>query len=597
MKKLLQTIVLTLCIAFISHAQNTQSNFINYQGVANDASGNAIANTAINLQIALKFGAETATASYIETHNPTTDANGLFNIKIGNGTLVSGVYDSSEFGTDASYITVSLNGAVVGTTELNAVPYALSSGDNFWKSTGGGTFIETLNSINGILVRGRISCIGDLVVNSLNLGFDTRLPVIDEFSRDGTFSDNSDTALPTEQAIKTYVDNSIGALNTVSSIDDLSDARQFGTSLYIGPFAGENATGTAAGFANTAIGFNSLSGNTTGESNTTVGREAMQDNTTGQQNVSIGAFSAKENTTGSSNVAIGFSTMTDNLTGSQNVAIGDDALNSNASGNGNVALGYEAGFSETGSYKLYIDNSSTTSPLIYGEFDNNILRMNGTTEVRSFSSPTTADLILGGTANSTTGDDGIITSDPDYAGSDIFLRSYDAVVMQLDFDDNETGEFDVNNGAGTNIFKLRETGNLTISGSLTQNSDRRLKKDIETLPYGLNEILQLAPKSYNWKDRVQDHKSLGLIAQEVQTVIAGLVTAKDDEQQTLGVNYIELIPVLINAIKEQQEQIESLQAGHTSKDTAMAQILQRLNTLEANADKNTPTATYNAVKR
>lgn len=578
MKKLLQTIVLTLCIAFISHSQNTQSNFINYQGVANDASGNAIANTAINLQIALKFGAETAIASYIENHIPTTDANGLFNIKIGNGTLVSGVYDSSEFGTDASYITVSLNGAVVGTTELNAVPYALSSGDNFWKSTGGGTFIETLNSINGILVRGRISCIGDLVVNSLNLGFDTRLPVIDEFSRDGTFSDNSDTALPTEQAIKTYVDTSIGALNTVSSIDDLSNGKTTSSSIFLGDDAG--FTETASNNGNVGIGENSLRLNTSGDRNVALGLQSLNDNTTGRANVALGSFALLNNTTGSRNTAVGVT-----------------ALGNNPNGSDNVAIGYTAGVNSSGSNKLYIENSNSNDPLIYGEFDNNILRMNGTTEVRSFSSPTTADLILGGTANTTTGDDGIITSDPDYAGSDIFLRSYDAVVMQLDFDDNETGEFDVNNGAGTNIFKLRETGNLTISGSLTQNSDRRLKKDIETLPYGLNEVLQLAPKSYNWKDRVQDHKSLGLIAQEVQTVIAGLVTAKDDEQQTLGVNYIELIPVLINAIKEQQEQIESLQAVHTSKDTAMALILKRLNALEANADKNTPIATYKVAKR
>lgn len=53
----------------------------------------------------------------------------------------------------------------------------------------------------------------------------------------------------------------------------------------------------------------------------------------------------------------------------------------NTTGGGNVLIGYEAGYGETGSNKLYIDNTSTTSPLIYGEFDNDLVKINGTLEM------------------------------------------------------------------------------------------------------------------------------------------------------------------------------------------------------------------------
>ena len=61
--------------------------------------------------------------------------------------------------------------------------------------------------------------------------------------------------------------------------------------------------------------------------------------------------------------------------------MGYRAGNNNQTGSGNVFLGYYAGFYETGSNKLYIDNSFTSTPLIYGEFDNRILTINGNLEV------------------------------------------------------------------------------------------------------------------------------------------------------------------------------------------------------------------------
>ena len=89
-----------------------------------------------------------------------------------------------------------------------------------------------------------------------------------------------------------------------------------------------------------------------------------------------------------------------------------------------------------------------------------------------------------------------------------------------------------------------------------QTSDIRLKKNIEPLSYGLKEVLRLQPVSYDWKDNSGQHK-IGLIAQEVKKIVPQVVSG-DEQKENLGMNYAELVPVLINAIKEQQQQIEAL---------------------------------------
>ena len=74
------------------------------------------------------------------------------------------------------------------------------------------------------------------------------------------------------------------------------------------------------------------------------------------------------NTTGSDNTAIGRNALQSITSGSQNTAIGLGAGSTNSQGTGNIFVGYMAGSQETGSNKLYIDNSATTTPLIYGDF-------------------------------------------------------------------------------------------------------------------------------------------------------------------------------------------------------------------------------------
>ena len=116
---------------------------------------------------------------------------------------------------------------------------------------------------------------------------------------------------------------------------------------------------------------------TTGDYNSFFGYAAGYKTTTGSNNLFLGKSSGYYNTSGNSNVFIGRNTGAQNISGSSNMFLGQSAGYSNQTGSNNVFIGVDAGFYETGSNKLYIA-SGRNNPLIYGEFDNKILKINGT---------------------------------------------------------------------------------------------------------------------------------------------------------------------------------------------------------------------------
>lgn len=105
-----------------------------------------------------------------------------------------------------------------------------------------------------------------------------------------------------------------------------------------------------------------------------------------------------------------------------------------------------------------------------------------------------------------------------------------------------------------------------------QTSDRRDKTAISNTSYGLAEVMKLNPVTFKWKNRENEPFKIGLIAQDVYEVIPEVVKTHDYrviddmtgetelvENERLGIYYSDLIPVLINAIKEQQSTIKSLE--------------------------------------
>lgn len=103
-----------------------------------------------------------------------------------------------------------------------------------------------------------------------------------------------------------------------------------------------------------------------------------QNNAGGTDNTFVGNQSGYSNTTGDFNVEFGVSAGYTNQSGGQNVTVGFSAGYSGTSGGSNIKLGYQAGYGETGSNYLYIDNSSTSNPLLsVPDFTTDGLTING----------------------------------------------------------------------------------------------------------------------------------------------------------------------------------------------------------------------------
>lgn len=145
-----------------------------------------------------------------------------------------------------------------------------------------------------------------------------------------------------------------------------------GKSVLIGENAGANDDLTDN--SNTYVGFESGMTSTTGYNNTAVGDRAFTSGN-GYDNAAFGPYALHDNVSGVRNTALGARSGR-SILGNENTIIGAFA-GRNATGSGNVYLGQMAGQDATGDNKLYIENSSSTSPLIYGEFDNDIVGING----------------------------------------------------------------------------------------------------------------------------------------------------------------------------------------------------------------------------
>ncbi|RYU97359.1 tail fiber domain-containing protein [Emticicia agri] len=135
------------------------------------------------------------------------------------------------------------------------------------------------------------------------------------------------------------------------------DIRNTGLSVFVGEGAGRNDDLTQN--YSTFVGFNAGLENTTGTDNTAIGAGALENKVSGNFNTAIGRVALANNISGMSNVAIG-SYAGYNATGSYNVFIGDGA-----------------GSDATGNDKLYIHNSNTATPLIYGDFFERNMGVNG----------------------------------------------------------------------------------------------------------------------------------------------------------------------------------------------------------------------------
>ncbi|MEL7341649.1 MAG: tail fiber domain-containing protein, partial [Bacteroidota bacterium] len=121
---------------------------------------------------------------------------------------------------------------------------------------------------------------------------------------------------------------------------------------------------------------------------------------------------------------------------------------------------------------------------------------------------------------------------------------------------------------GTATFRFDD---VYATSGVVNTSDARLKRNVLQLDYGLAEVMQMKPVIYQWRNDPTEETKIGLLAQDLQEIVPEVVKTHDYkineesgeiepyELDKLGVYYSDLIPVLINAVQEQQAMIERQQ--------------------------------------
>jgi hypothetical protein len=278
--------------------------------------------------------------------------------------------------------------------------------------------------------------------------------------------------------------------------------------------------------------------------------------------------------TGDSSIAIGKNNYAE---GASAVAIG---FQSHAAGGGSVALGQEniswgttnftAGYQNTagdtksnkgtgGSATAMGSNTTASGRSSFtGNKNTSALNQASTALGLSTVSDNFGMLAIGVNNLSGLGD---TTIDPEnYDGYFYIDGNYTGATAGIAF---VIGNGDLNSSNGlagsnsSNAFMVKYDGSVTLAGDLALISDTRLKSNIISLGSTLAKLLQIDGKSYTMKSNERENK-IGLLAQDVAKVLPELVKKSDDTYGTLSVNYLGLIPVLINAIKEQQKEIKLL---------------------------------------
>jgi len=231
--------------------------------------------------------------------------------------------------------------------------------------------------------------------------------------------------------------------------------------------------------------------NISGSYNALLGASSGRSISTGNRNTFVGTRAGFTNNS-SDNVFIGEQSGYFNSAGSNNVFVGQQS-GYNSTGTGNVFIGFQAGYNETTvSNRLYINNGPGYYPLIWGDFTNDRVVING-------------DL--------------------------------------------------VNNVNNRTFFVTGSAGGTT---AWWNDSDVKLKKNIQTIDNSLTKILNLRGVYYEWKDTAHyaTGRQIGFIAQEAVKIIPEVVTTGD----IYSMQYAPITALLVEAIKELNTKNELLKS-------------------------------------
>ncbi len=560
-------------IATGATAQQLPSTF-NYQAVVNADDGSPVAAKKITVEVSILQGNDcennpgACPVLWQELHYPTTSDFGLFSIEIGAPSATN-----TYAGSQANYSTIdwldvsqgyyylkvradfgeseNLNSlSDLGTTKFSAVPYSLvaQKADFATSATSANTITPDAND----KIKNKLAQLADVDVTTVSAGevlawdgtkWTNKVPAAQGVS---TLKDLTDTDYDTPANKDVLMYNSTAgkweskALDLKQSLSDLTDVTT------ASPANGQVLTYNAGAWKNQAITLSNLSGVTI--SSPTANQVLTYDGSK-WINKAPAQWATNTNTTGihynEGNVGIG-SDNPDKLL----VIKQDDSKITRFDGDG---IAMKSG---------YITLSGAVA-------------QQGSVAIGS-------DCDAHGTASFAMGTKTKTTNNYSMAiGKDLTNNRPNSLVVGLGRTNNDY-LFLVAGDASTDAFTVNEQGICTSAGSFTQNSDRRLKTNITPLEKSIDKIMKLNGVTFNWNKTVRPSApttlQYGFIAQEIEKVIPELVSEDSDGYKT--VNYIGVIPVLTQAMQEQQKEIEQLKDENKKLNETIEALLKRVEALE-----------------
>jgi trimeric autotransporter adhesin len=263
----------------------------------------------------------------------------------------------------------------------------------------------------------------------------------------------------------------------------------------------------------------------------------------GNENMFIGWGSGQYNTTGSKNLYIGYNTGILVDTCSNNIFCGYDS-GDRSSGNSNIFIGTSTGFGSSGSNNIFIGTQA-------GYFSNGSDKL-------VISNSQSFPLILG-----------------DFKQHNVGIGTIDMPTQTLDVNGNARFR---SIGSGTYNTALAITSDGTLT---TATSDISMKKDIVSINQALQKVMEMNGVYFSWKNDNLNNRRVGFIAQEMEKVLPEVVFTNPVDGLK-GINYPEITAVLAQAVKEQQQQIESTKQENQKLRTELDELKTLVNTLIAN---------------
>lgn len=502
------TIMLS-ALLFLAASVSAQTTQFTYQGKLTDGGNPATANYDMQFRLFDNPTAGQGTQQGATVTNSSVPAtNGIFTVVLDFGSQV--------FATGADlYLEISVRPAgsaggyasLAPRQKITSAPYAI-------RALGAGQADVALNSnkLGGIdarqFVSGPVVTSLNSLTNDVTLAAGTGVTItptgstLTIASAGGSFNNNQTT-------LQTGANFNIGATGTADIFNartqyNIGGARVLSNAGFSNLFAGVDAGNVNTGGGNSFVGGSAGKQNTTGTHNSFVGSYAGDANTTGSGNAFFGAEAGYTNTHSSQNSFIGAFAGYSNTVGAYNSFIGNSAGELNTTGINNSFVGTRAGNSNT---------TGSNNTIVGTGADVGADNLSFATAIGAQSRVSTSNTIVLGRAN---GSDKVVVYGLGAAGSEHLCRN-----------------------ASNQISAC--------------SSSLRYKTNIAPFSFGLNLVNQLRPISFDWK--TGGTADVGFGAEDVARVNPLFVT-HNDTGAVEGVKYDRLSVVFVNAIKEQQTQIE-----------------------------------------